>query len=130
MLALVASCVFVTAVRACSSDVAVCKEAFAFRTEKLLNGVFLYEAAVIKGFEKALYDFCLLRRRCASEIVEVDAEPVVYILVDCVIVIAEFTWFLVLFKSFCLGSGSVFIGSADIQCVISAAAAETCENVG
>ena len=128
--ALVSSCIRASAVRAGSLDKAVCEEAVALGAVELL-GLFLRDVSVgIAALEDVLDDLGLLRGRCASEVVEIDVEPLVDFPVDGMVMVAELTRSHAFLGGSGLGCGSVLVRAADIKGVIPSQAAESGENIG
>ena len=71
-----------------------------------------------------------LRRRCAAELVEGDAEPGVDIPVHGEETIAELPGAQALLQRLCLGGGAVFVGAADVEGVVALEPAEPGKYVG
>ena len=92
--------------------------------------VFLDEAVFLEIEEHRLGDLGLLGRRGTAEMVEGDAEPIIDIAVDRVIMVAQFPGGLPLLLRARFGGGAVFVGAADVQGVVPAKAAESGINVG
>ena len=83
----------------------------------------------MKSIKNILSDLGLPFCGSASEFVEVAIKPVVNLLVNNMIVVADFLRSLFFFKSLHLSGCSVLIGTANVQCVVAHKAAVASEDV-
>ena len=127
--ALVPARVYSAAFGASSVNIAVREEHIAFCAEKLLGRMLGDESVLVKLGENPLGYFGTFLVGCAPELVERDVEPLVYVLVDCIIVVAKLAGSLFLLQRLCLSCSSIFVNTADVHGLISARAAETREHV-
>ena len=89
LIALVTACLFITALRTGSVNIAVCKEHITVRTEKLLVYMLVNQAGLVQVIKKRLSDFCTLLVRSASEFIKIDMEPFIDFCVLAIVMVAE-----------------------------------------
>lgn len=91
----------------------------------------LLDEAVLPEIRKDLLDnLSLLLGRCSAEDVKVDSEPVVDSLVEGVVLGAQVGGGEALLQGLGLGSGTVLVGTADVDGVVAAGSAVASKNVG
>lgn len=127
--ALVAACARRAAVGTRALDETVGEEAVAVLAEELLDGVGADVAVVVELPEDLLRDLGLLLGRGATEAVERDVEPLVNLLVQLVVLLADFLGSGLLGDSLLLGRRSVLVSSADVQCIVAALLAISLKNI-
>ena len=130
LITLVSPSPFISAVRTSSGHISICKESLALWAVELLRLFFCYISMVVHFGEDVLDDLSLERSAGTSEVVEGDVEPLVDVTMDSVVMVTELSWGYSLLKGSCLTGCTIFICSADIECLISTGAAETCKNIG
>lgn len=95
-----------------------------------LFGFPLLDKAILKkSREHILNNLGVLRSGSAAEHVEIDLEPGVYIAMDSIVFVAQGGRVDALSQGLGLGSRTVFIGAADVQCRETTCSTETSEDV-
>jgi hypothetical protein len=128
--ALVPARALVAADRADTDDIAVREKAAVFFAVELFYGLRLNEPRRVEIAEDRLRYLGMAGVGGSAELVEGDAEPVVNIAMNLVVMIAEFARSHALFEGFGFGRGPVFVGGADVERLVAAQAAEARENIG
>ena len=128
--ALVAPRLAGTAVGADAPDETVGKKTPALAAIQLLGGLLGNKASLVKFCKYFLRYLGLYRRGSAPEFVKGDVEPAVNAVVDRVVAVAQFAGSYPLFGGACFGGGAVFVGSADVQGLITPQTAKAGERVG
>lgn len=98
-------------------------------TEGLSSFTLLNIAVLPELLEDLLHNLCLLLSGCSAEDVKVDTEPVVDSLVKGVVLGAKVGGRKTLFKGLCLGSGTVLVGTTDVDSVVTSSFAVASKHV-
>lgn len=115
LVALVSSCILVTAQRALSLDEAIGQERVVCFAVRLHCCLFLQEAVVVELCEDVLSNLGLLGGRSAAEDVEANVEPFVDLCVKLVVLVAKLLGCALFLDSLGLGGSSVLVSTADEQ---------------
>lgn len=113
LVALIASCILISAQRALSLDKAVGQEGVVCFAVRLDRRLLFQEAVLVEFCEDVLSDLGLLRSGSAAENVEANVEPFVDLGVQLVVFVAQLFRSALLFDRLCFGGSSVLVGTAD-----------------
>lgn len=119
---LVSSGVIERAVRAGSSNVPVSKEVRAFFAERPLLGILHYELILVQVLEDVLRDLFVIFRRGSAENIEIDVEPLVHLVLNVVVLCADFSRRLSLLSRLHLSRSTVLVCSAHIERLVTSLA--------
>ena len=126
---LITLCIIIVTHWAFTTNVAVCKEAVALRTIKLINHFFKSFFVLIDIFKNVLSNLCVNRSRCSSKSIEITIEPVINLFVYYKVFIADLTRCLSFLLSFGLSCCTVFICSANIYRIMSRQSTKPCIDI-
>ena len=115
--------------RALAPDISVSEEPLALVTVELVNHLVEGVTIGVEVLEDFLSDLGVDGRGCPSEVVKVDVEPLINLLVDNVVLVADLLRGLAFLLGFGLGRGSVLIGTTDVHAVVVGEAAVPCVGV-
>jgi hypothetical protein len=127
---LVSTGILVATLGASSLDETVGKETLVVLTVKLGHGLLNQESVVLELHEDILGNNGLLLSRSTSKVVESNIEPLVDTLVKVIVLVAKLTGSASFLKSFGLSCGSVLVSSTNVESVVVASLAVSCESVG
>lgn len=131
LVTLITSCVVISTERACSRHESICQESLCFSIIELLNCLFICEVVIlVKSVEYVLSDLGLPLGGCATELIKVAVKPVVYLLVNDMVVVTDLLGSLLFFKSLHLGGCAVLVSTADVQSIVAHKSAVASENIG
>ena len=102
----------------CAGHEAIGKEHLLLHIVELLDGLFIAEFPVLKLIEDILSDLDLPLGGGAAELIKVAVEPLIYLFVDRVVVVADLLRRLALLQGLDLGGRPVLVRPAHVQRVV------------
>jgi hypothetical protein len=106
------------------------KETIAIRAIQLFQLMFADISRIIDFLEYLLDDFSLLVGTGPPEIIKGDVEPIIYFAMNRMVMVAKFPGGNPFFQGSSLGGRTIFVGTADIERLISLGTAKSGKYVG
>lgn len=119
LITLISSGILILTEGASPSHKSVSQEKIALLAVALSHRLLLYSVLSLNAEENLLTYFRMPFGACPPEIIESNIKPFINLFMDCMIVVTYLLWSFLLFQCFDLCCCSVFVGSANVQNVLS-----------
>ncbi len=127
--ALISLCIVIMAHWALTSDESVSQESITLQTELLVNNLLKCFAFGMDAVENVLGDLGLLRCGSAAEVIEIAVKPIIDLLVDLVIIVADFFAGFSFFHCFGFRCSAVLVSAADVDGIVTNESAVSSEDI-